>query len=83
MTDMILGHVATTGQANPTPQPFPFLLQSLVVVVRYLERRNESTEPVTIKIFLPGRDDPFVTAPIDVDGMRSVPAVDFGPNEDP
>jgi hypothetical protein len=81
VSDMVIGHVANAGQAGVPP--FPFVLPSLVIVVKYSERRNESTEPVVLKIFLPTRDDPFVTASIDVDGMRSVPTrVDSGPAED-
>ena len=37
----------------------PFTLRQLAFVVHYFERPGESTEPVTLKIFIPGGPEPI------------------------
>jgi len=49
----------------------PFILPSFVAMVTYRERPGESTDPVTLKVFVPGTSGAIVEMPIPVEQMRS------------
>lgn len=51
---------------------FPATLPTFSVVVRYQERRAESYVPVTIKIFIPGDDEPIFTATVPPEQFASI-----------
>ncbi len=51
----------------------PFLLPSFVAMVTYRERRGESVEPVTLKLFVPGVTEAFMEMPLPVEQMRQTP----------
>lgn len=58
----------------------PVWLPSFVVMVTYRERPGESTDQVTVKIFMPGESEANIALPMPVDQMRQAvydPTVDF------
>jgi hypothetical protein len=61
---------------------FPAILPTFTMMIRYNERRTDSGDPVTIKIFVPGNDQPVFQVTIDTATMRSaLPRSDL-PGED-
>ncbi len=53
--------------------PLPVLLPKFFLVVHYFERPNESTEPVSLHIYMPGdaEGEPTVTQELPLDDARS------------
>jgi hypothetical protein len=50
----------------------PVVLPMFSVMITYREAPGESSEPVTLKIFVPGRDEPMLAVPLPVEQMREV-----------
>lgn len=55
--------------------PFPAKLAKFAFAVLYIEGQEESTEPVTLKIWLPGdpEDAPFFSHPVPIEELRNRP----------
>jgi hypothetical protein len=51
----------------------PVLLPTFCMVVRYWERPTDPEEPVEIRVFSPGRDEPIFSLPLDISKFRGKP----------
>lgn len=60
----------------------PALVPSLYAIVRYTERKGESSDPVVIKVFEPENDMPIISIDVPVDEMRAT-VIPEGLTDDP
>jgi len=65
--------------------PFPVIIPKLGFVVKYFERRDESSEPLNLQIYFPGDPDdtPSVVSQIPHEQFRITPAQSDNENNDP
>jgi hypothetical protein len=54
-------------------QTLPYVIPTFVALVTYRERPGENYLPVTIKMFVPGIDDPVITMPLPMEQLRKAP----------
>jgi hypothetical protein len=60
----------------------PVLLPKLCIILQYKENFGESNEPVNIKVFAPGLEEPIVDLNIPMDEGRRIPLATDVPAED-
>ncbi len=72
-----LSYIGIYPDAIVVHVPFPTKLAKFAIVATYVEAQGESSEPVTLKIWLPGdpEDEPFFTHPLPVEELRNRPGV--------
>ena len=51
----------------------PTLLPTFAAFINYVERPGESTDPVKLRMFIPGMAEPFADIDLDVVAMRNTP----------
>lgn len=67
-------YIGVYNGALLTNSDFPVVMPSFAIAAFYLERVGESSEPVSVSIYIPGSEEPIATAPLPMEQVRQYSA---------